>query len=183
MAFLEKSSPSFREGAKDALQWFVGGRLRDVDDADARGAAGYCLRDARRDDLRWALALNTRSYKDLVISQFGVWDASDQERRFLERWETGGLKLVMRRNVRAGLLFIETRKTCIWVGDIQIAPRWRGGGLAQAIFGDILVDARQNGLPVRLRIHHLNIRAKIAYDRLGFTPTHEDADFVYMQHD
>ncbi|MFN2527139.1 MAG: GNAT family N-acetyltransferase [Candidatus Baltobacteraceae bacterium] len=59
-----------------------------------------------------------------------------------------------------------------WVGAFGIAPEYRGKGLAQAMFGELVRLAKSQGVAaVTLEVLKENIRARAIYQRAGFKVT------------
>ena len=54
------------------------------------------------------------------------------------------------------------------LAGIQLLPAHQGHGLGTHLIEQFLVDARDRGLPARLRVQRDNARARRLYDRLGF---------------
>jgi len=70
--------------------------------------------------------------------------------------------------VAIGLRGVRERRA--WVGAFGIAPAYRGKGLAQAMFGEIIRLAKRQGVTsVQLEVLDENARAIAIYRRAGFT--------------
>jgi GNAT superfamily N-acetyltransferase len=54
--------------------------------------------------------------------------------------------------------------------DIALLPGWRGRGIGTALIRDLLREADQAGIPVRLHVFLGNHQARRLYERLGFAP-------------
>jgi GNAT superfamily N-acetyltransferase len=56
-----------------------------------------------------------------------------------------------------------------WVGAFGIAPEYRGKGLAQAMFGELVRSAKRQGVrEIALEVLEENARARAIYERAGF---------------
>jgi GNAT superfamily N-acetyltransferase len=62
---------------------------------------------------------------------------------------------------------------CVHVHQLFLLPEHQGKGIGGECMSLILEEARQLGLPVRLRVLTVNPRALAFYRRLGFTRTGE----------
>lgn len=58
----------------------------------------------------------------------------------------------------------------IRLADIALLPAWRNAGLGTTLIGQVLAEAAERGLPVRLRVA-LGNPAQRLYTRLGFAVT------------
>ena len=184
MSAMEKRGLSGRDTVASGLKRLIGDNWPvsgPPGDREKTVSVEHHVRPIERRDFRWARSLHSTSYKSLVISQFGYWDSDEQTRYFNEKWDDGSLQVIMVRNVRVGVICLEHRAESLWIGDIQITPRWRGRGFASMIIKDLLAEARILNVPVETHVLQMNIRAKKFYDRLGFSFSHEDADYVYMR--
>ena len=57
-----------------------------------------------------------------------------------------------------------------WVGAFGISPRWRGQGLAPAMFGEVIRLAKKARVrTIQLEVLEENTRARAIYERAGFT--------------
>ena len=69
---------------------------------------------------------------------------------------------------RAGRLRLVGPPTYRELAGIQLLPAHQGHGLGTHLIEQFLVDARDRGLPARLRVQRDNPRARRLYERLGF---------------
>jgi ribosomal protein S18 acetylase RimI-like enzyme len=69
---------------------------------------------------------------------------------------------------RAGRLRLVRAPGFRELAGIQLLPAHQGHGLGTHLIEQFLVDARDRGLPARLRVQRDNARARRLYDRLGF---------------
>jgi ribosomal protein S18 acetylase RimI-like enzyme len=59
-----------------------------------------------------------------------------------------------------------------WLAAVFVTPSYRGRGLLAELSGRCIAWARDRGAPVmRLEVHEDNLRARVAYERLGFVDT------------
>jgi ribosomal protein S18 acetylase RimI-like enzyme len=69
---------------------------------------------------------------------------------------------------RAGRLRLVRHPDFRELAGIQLLPAHQGHGLGTHLIEQFLVDARDRGLPARLRVQRNNLRARQLYERLGF---------------
>lgn len=56
-----------------------------------------------------------------------------------------------------------------WIQSMYIAPEYRGKGLVNLLVDSVVEQLKQeNGIELRLYVHHENQQAKKAYEKLGF---------------
>lgn len=127
------------------------------------------LRDATPDDRAYLERLNERSYRAVVERQFGAWDRAAQAASFARKWERGTYQIVLWGDAAAGALLLERRDDHFFLADIQIEAAAQGKGLGTRVLDVVMKRAASAGLPLRLRVLHLN-RARALYERLGFRP-------------
>lgn len=139
----------------------------------------YSLRAATDDDYAFLERLHMATMKELVTRVWG-WDEADQAARFRAAFvpERGRIIVVDGRDV--GTLWTERRPGNIFIANIEIAPEHQGQGLGTAVIGDLVADARRQGLPVALQVLKPN-RARRLYERLGFAITGETATHYLMR--
>jgi GNAT superfamily N-acetyltransferase len=119
------------------------------------------------EDRAFLASLNTRSYRDLVIRQFGAWDEVEQAAKFADKWRRGVFWIVTRGETPVGGVMIEEFPDHAFIGDIQIDGPEQGRGLGGLLLASIVDEAAARQRPLRLRVLHQN-RARTLYERLGF---------------
>ena len=130
-------------------------------------APPYSVRAATPKDRAFLASLNTRSYRELVIRQFGVWNEAEQAAKFADKWRRGIYWIVARGEMPVGGVLIEEFPDHVFIGDIQIDGPERGRGLGGRLLASIVAEAPARHLPLRLRVLHEN-PARALYERLGF---------------
>ncbi|MBB6627846.1 GNAT family N-acetyltransferase [Nocardioides sp. KIGAM211] len=69
---------------------------------------------------------------------------------------------------RAGRLRVVRFRDRHEIAGIQLLPAHQGRGLGTHLIEQLISEARDAGLPVRLGVEHDNPRARSLYERLGF---------------
>jgi ribosomal protein S18 acetylase RimI-like enzyme len=75
---------------------------------------------------------------------------------------------------------VEQTDTHIQLHQLFILPEYQRRGIGSGLLEDLLTEAGQSGLPVRLRVLRVN-PAKGLYERYGFRVTSEEPERFYMQ--
>lgn len=107
--------------------------------------------------------------RDYVGQTWGSWDEDEQRGFWRDHWFPGR-EVIEVDGEMAGFLDVEDREDHVWVGNIELHPRFQGQGIGTAILRDIQRDAGKRGLGVRLQVLKVN-PARQLYERLGFEVT------------
>jgi GNAT superfamily N-acetyltransferase len=97
---------------------------------------------------------------DLIIWE---WDDS----KFREFFDPNKTKVIQADGIDIGMLRVEEREDCIYLGDIQLDSAYRGQGIGTQLIETVIRSANIANKPVRLRVLKGN-PAKKLYLRLGF---------------
>ena len=79
-----------------------------------------------------------------------------------------------------GRLYLDRRKDEIWVVDIALLPEHRGRGIGDALMRQVIAEADEKALPVRIHVEHVN-PAQRWYERLGFRRTGDTGVYYLME--
>jgi ribosomal protein S18 acetylase RimI-like enzyme len=131
----------------------------------------YSLRATTDDDYAFLYRLRVATMKDTVAHVWG-WDDDFQADYFREHFDPSGLKIIVVDGTDVGVLAVEHREDTLFLSNIEIAPSFQGRGLGTAIIRDLLAEASNRRLPVRLQTNRSN-PARQLYRRLGFVDTGE----------
>jgi ribosomal protein S18 acetylase RimI-like enzyme len=115
-------------------------------------------------------AIHVAAVRDYVEQTWG-WDDAQQYAFWREHWFPEREAIDMDGEL-AGFLDLEERDDHLWIGNLELHPRFQGQGMGTAILRDILRDAASRGLDVRLQVLKVN-PARRLYERLGFEVTGE----------
>ncbi|NJR31810.1 MAG: GNAT family N-acetyltransferase [Chamaesiphon sp. CSU_1_12] len=91
------------------------------------------------------------------------WDIT----KFREFFDPNITKVIQADGIDIGMLRVEEREDCIYLGDIQIDSAYRGQGIGTQLIKTVIRSAIIANKPVRLRVLKGN-PAKDLYLRLGF---------------
>lgn len=116
-----------------------------------------------------------------VEGTWGLWEESWQIERFVENFETAKWRVIEVAGVIAGMVSWEETPTEIWLGSIEVHPRFQGRGIGTAVIRLLAEDARAKRKPLTLRVLHVNERARALYERLGFQPLREIETHTYLR--
>jgi GNAT superfamily N-acetyltransferase len=132
-------------------------------------------RDASWDDLEWLEpfyeSIMCPHYVELKLT----WDST----KFREYFDPRLTKIIQADGVDIGMLKVEERVDCMYLGDIQIQQAYRNKGIGTSLIESVIRSSIIVNKPVRLRVLKGN-PAKKLYLRLGFkeVETFDDCDIL-----
>jgi GNAT superfamily N-acetyltransferase len=86
--------------------------------------------------------------------------------------------VVLRHDQEIGRIYIDRRPQELCLAEITLLPDYRGQGIGSIFIQQLMAEAEQTNLPLRLHVEHFN-RARHLYERLQFHIV-EQGD-VYLQ--
>lgn len=135
-------------------------------------------RPARHQDSDALYAIHCDAMRDYVAQTWG-WNDAEQRAFWREHWFSGR-EVIEFAGEMAGFLDVEDREDHVWVGNIELAPRFQGQGIGTVILRDIQLDAAKRGLGVQLQLLKVN-PARRLYERLAFEVTGESETHWQIQ--
>jgi GNAT superfamily N-acetyltransferase len=120
-------------------------------------------RDASFDDIEWLEPWYESIMRPYYIELALTWDRT----KFREYFEPSLTKIIQANGVDIGMLKVEERFDCMYLGDIQIQQSYRNKGIGTSLIESVIQLAVIAKKPVRLRVLRGN-PAKRLYLRLGF---------------
>ncbi|MEO0794945.1 MAG: GNAT family N-acetyltransferase [Verrucomicrobiota bacterium] len=133
------------------------------------------LRQAKSSDLEW-LAPFYEALMRPIVELTHAWD----DNLFREKFEPEFTSIIQLGRENIGMLKVQPLDDHLFLGDIQIAAEHQRKGIGSALVEDILISARQAGLPVRLKVLQGNSAAGF-YERFGFREIRELDNCVEME--
>jgi GNAT superfamily N-acetyltransferase len=112
----------------------------------------YTLRPATEEDRAFVRALHERCFHEVVVRQFGAWDAEMQKQLFNKKWDPTRYQIIVCRGADVGVLSEEQRGDHIFLAEVEIDPRVQNQGLGTQILADLFERARALKLPLRLQV-------------------------------
>ena len=79
-----------------------------------------------------------------------------------------------------GRLYVDRRDDEIRIIDIALLPEHRGRGIGGAIMTELLAEAQDKRLPVRIHVERNNPALRL-YERLGFAQVEDQGVYLLMQ--
>jgi len=124
------------------------------------------LRQATSADDAFCFHLNEATMREYVEPMHG-WGDADFQHRFHAGWfEPDRLSIIEDDDGTAiGVLDVSDEGDHLYLGRIEVLPEAQGQGVGTAVVQDVL----RRGRTVRLQVFTNNVRARLFYERLGFT--------------
>jgi putative acetyltransferase len=117
------------------------------------------------------------AFKEYVEKVEG-WDEEEQRQLHERRFRAQDFWVIHFAGIDVGIIAIVVGSDCGNVNQLFLLPGHQGKGIGHRCLLRITEEARQHGLPVRLRVMKANPRARAFFQRLGFirsgeTETHD----------
>jgi len=138
---------------------------------------GLILRRASLNDSDFAYGARKAAFKEYVEEIEG-WDEAMQRRLHEERFVRQDFRVISVAGTDVGVMAIAVTPDCVKLNQLFLLPEHQGKDIGRRCMMRIMVEARELGLPVCLRVLKVNPRARAFYERLGFvragdTETHD----------
>jgi GNAT superfamily N-acetyltransferase len=132
-------------------------------------------RDALLDDLVWLDPFYESIMRPYYVELGLTWDCH----KFRQCFVPSQTKIIQADGVDIGMLKVEERADCVYLGDLQIQQSYRNRGIGTSLINEVIRSAVIVNKPVRLRVLNGN-PAKRLYIRLGFrsVETFDDCDIL-----
>lgn len=95
-----------------------------------------------------------------------------RERDYSSRFDAKDHSVIERDGAAVGYVWVHRAPDELRVVDIALLPEHRNAGIGTGLMNDIIAEARERGVPVRLNVL-TNSPARRLYERLGFQPVGE----------
>jgi ribosomal protein S18 acetylase RimI-like enzyme len=135
------------------------------------------LRKATPNDSEFAYCAKRAAFKEYVED----WDEAEQRQLHQQRFGAQDFRIIHHAGTDVGVIAVVVAPDCVTVNQLFLLPAYQGKGIGHRCMLLVLEEARQLGLPVRLRVTKVNTRALAFYQRLGFVRTGETATHLLME--
>ncbi|RMF80917.1 MAG: N-acetyltransferase [Chloroflexi bacterium] len=103
-----------------------------------------------------------------------------QHTHYHEHYPDASYDLILADGEPIGRLYIDRWEDEIRLMDIALLPEHRNKGLGTRLMNDILDEARQKKLPVRIHVEKFNPALRL-YQRLGFYELEDKGVYLFME--
>jgi len=142
----------------------------------------YALRPCRAEDADFVVALTETVMRGHSERTWGRFDPDFHRAAFHAAFGRLAHSIVVCDGVAAGYLALDHRDGADYLQWLLLLPAFQQRGIGSAIVTDLIGAARAAGKPLQLRILPVNDGARRLYERLGFTVTGTENEFVTMAH-
>jgi ribosomal protein S18 acetylase RimI-like enzyme len=152
-------------------------------------ALGISYRTTRPDDdeLLFSVYASTRENEMRLVSwseeekQSFLRQQFEAQRTHYEQYLPKTEYLVIERGDQPiGRLYLDRRDDELRVVDIALLTEHRGGGIGNAILTDLISEASDRGVPVRIHVERNNPALGL-YHRLGFREIGDEGVYLHME--
>ena len=139
------------------------------------------LREAIDADREFAFQVLKAAFGKYVEEVYG-WDEELQRQIHQQRFRPSSTWIIKYNDKEIGLLAFDREPDYIRVRQLFLLPEYQGWGIGVYLMKDILTESKQKGIPVRLQVLKVNNRAKVFYERIGFSVTGETETHHKMEY-
>lgn len=152
-------------------------------------ALGISYRPARSDDdeLLYAVYASTRTdemrlvpWTEDEVETFLRQQFEAQRTHYLRHLPDAEYLVIECTGEPIGRLYLDRREDELRIVDIALVPEHRGRGLGKAILSDLIDEAAERGLPVRIHVERNNPALGL-YRRLGFRVLADEGVYLFME--
>jgi N-acetylglutamate synthase-like GNAT family acetyltransferase len=140
------------------------------------------LRKASPNDSEFAYWVRRAAFKEYLEKVEG-WDEDEQKQLHEQRFGAQDFRVINMAGTDIGIMAVVKTPDCVKVNQLFLLPEHQGKDIGRRCMLLIMNEARQLGLPVRLRVMKVNPRALAFFQRLGFMRINETDTHDLMEWD
>jgi GNAT superfamily N-acetyltransferase len=138
------------------------------------------LRKASPNDSEFAYCTKRAAFKEYV-EKVEAWDEDEQRQLHKRRFGEQDFRVINHAGIDVGIMGVVKTPDCVKLNQLFILPEHQGEDIGRRCMLLIMEEARQLGLPVRLRVMKVNPRALAFFQRLGFVRIDETDTYHLME--
>jgi GNAT superfamily N-acetyltransferase len=138
------------------------------------------LRKAGPNDREFAYWVKQAAFREYVEEVWG-WDEDEQRQLREQRFGAQDFRVIDVAGTDVGGMAVVVARDGVTVNQLFLLPEHQGKGIGRQCMVLVLEEARQLGVPARLRVLKVNPRALALYQRLGFMRTGETETHDLME--
>lgn len=135
------------------------------------------------DDGSYLYTLCETTMRAYVEATWGSWNEAAVRIRLEGDARQGLFTILHCDGTRVGAVSTERSSTHLQLAQLYIEPMYQGRGIGTFVVRELMAEARQVGLPVRLSVLRTNQSARRLYERLGFQTCDETPERCLMEWD
>lgn len=138
------------------------------------------LRQAKLTDSEFAYCTKKAAFREYV-EQVWSWDEDEQRQFHEQRFDSQDFRVINLAGTDIGIMAVVVLGDCLKMNQLFLLPEHQGMGIGSKCMLLIMEEARELGLPLRLRVLKVNPRAQAFYKRLRFVRVGETDTHVLME--
>jgi GNAT superfamily N-acetyltransferase len=138
------------------------------------------LRSAGPRDSEFAYAARRAAFREYV-ERGASWDEEEQRTLHERRFQAQDFRIVSLSGTDVGILAMVVAPDEMRINQLFLLAEHQGKGVGRRCMLRVMNEARERGLPVRLRVMKVNPRARTFYERLGFASRGETETHTLME--
>lgn len=119
-----------------------------------------------------------RSYAEATWG--GTWTPAQDRPGWLASFDPKGHYIIEADGTDVGVAAVEYHASHVQLTKLYLLDRHRNAGIGAQVLGAVACDAMQRGVPLKLRVLAVNVRAQSFYRRHGFTEDFRTSERVHM---
>ena len=161
------------------MEWIpsVNGYLKRYEPMDS-----LTIRKAIPSDSEFAYYAKKAAFREYIEKVWG-WDEDEQRQLHEQRFGAQDFRVINLNGTDIGILAVVVAPDCVTVNQLFILPERQGKGIGHECMYILMEEGRLLGLPLRLRVLKINLRAQAFFRGLGFIRTGETDTHVLMGKD
>ena len=140
------------------------------------------MRPATEADSEFAYQVLKTALGSYIAMALGS-DGQQQRELHQRRLRPSGSWIIVYDDKEVGLLAVDRESNHIRVRQLFLLPDFQGCGIGARLLKDILTESKHKGCPVKLRVLKVNHRAKVFFERLGFTVIGDTETHYQMEYE
>ena len=139
------------------------------------------LRPAREEDEEFANHLLHLTMQQYVEATWPNDKAAHRDYYGINKFKASGTRIIQIEGKDVGRLSTTRLPDCVFIDELHILPEYQRHGIGQYAIEQVLMEAQERRLPVRLTVLKVN-PAQNLYLRMGFTMVAERDHRLHMQY-
>jgi GNAT superfamily N-acetyltransferase len=140
----------------------------------------FTLRPANPKDAPLFYRVIDQTMREFIIITWGTWNEARVQRESNEKSLDPKAQIIQVADISVGVFVVERCPTHIQLEHIYLFPEYQRRGIGTALLNNLIAEASQLKIPVRLRVMAVN-PAKNFYARLGFFVAEATPEFFFME--
>jgi len=91
------------------------------------------------------------------------------------------MNIIQFNGIDVGRLRVVKTDKHIYIGGFQILPEFQNKGIGTAVLLDLIKESKALNIPILLEVRKVNVRAKVFYERHGFSVSDDTKEDFIMK--